>query len=231
MRLVMIAATLLGVATIAACRQGSGSERAGDTSYGAAQYDDALVLYQAAVQQEPAARIWAKVGAAALRAGKGRVAVDAYLRLAGEDPTRADEAAEGIEIVARNAERAGDIETLQTAVAGLVVVAPERVAGRFAVALARRSRGEPADLVTVLPGAVAAATDPQMVDSLLGLYANALRETDGCRAAEPIYRSVVRRTRDQGLLDSAGAGLAQCAEVWDVTEPPTEPDSIAELPT
>ena len=57
-------------------------------------------------------RVWAKLGAAALHAGELRESAEAYLRLAQEDPTRAEEAAEGLDGVARAAERAGNVDVL-----------------------------------------------------------------------------------------------------------------------
>ena len=58
---------------------------------------EALAEYRQGVEKDPDARVWAKAGAAALHTGNLDVASDAYLRLAAEDPTRAEEAAEGLE--------------------------------------------------------------------------------------------------------------------------------------
>src|SRR5919107_12769 len=86
------------------CGRAGDSERRGDQAYGQGRYNEALGEYRAAVAKDPDARVWAKVGAAALRTGTLDVASDAYLRLAAEDPTRAEEAAEGLEAVARAAD-------------------------------------------------------------------------------------------------------------------------------
>lgn len=206
------AAAVLLCSAIAACRSGATNERIGDDAYGEGRFQEALAAYQTAVKSDPAARIWAKIGAAALRVDSLGAAADAYLRVSGEDPTRTEEAAEGLEIVARSAEHSGNIPALQAAVAGLEAVAPERLAGRFTLALARRPESDPADLVALLPGAIAAASDPRTVDSLLAAYAVALRETAGCGTALPVYRAVVRRSHEQSLLDSAGAAIVQCTD-------------------
>jgi hypothetical protein len=219
---------VLAVCVVLACSAGSGSERRGDQAYGAARYREALAEYQEAVKSEPAARVWAKIGAAALRANEAGTAADAYLRLAGEDPTRADEAAEGLELAARSAERADNIRALHAAVTGLEAVAPERVAGRLALMLARQPKVDPADLVPLLPSAIAAASDPRTVDSLLGTYAAALRETAGCGAAVPVFRAVLRRSREQGLLDAAGAGIVACTDTAAVAEPLPARDSTVD---
>lgn len=214
-----------GVGALLACRSGAESERMGDEAYGAARYREALAAYQQAVKDSPAGRIWAKVGAAALRAGDCSAAVDAYLRLAGEDPTRADEAAQGLEIAARSAERTDDGRALQAAVAGLEVVAPDRVGGQLALALARWPGSDAADLARFLPAAVAAATDPRMVDSLLGRYAAALRETGDCGTATQVYHAVIRRSRDPALLRAAADGIARCADTFGL---PAASDSAAD---
>ena len=101
----------------------------------------------------------AKVGAAALHTGDLDAASDAYLATAAEDPTRAEEAAEGLESVARAAERAGDSKRLEAAVVGLGAIAPGRSLGRYALNLIRRPGAQATDLVAVLPGAIAVAPD------------------------------------------------------------------------
>lgn len=200
------------VVAAAACWSGVGTERSGDEAYGAGRYREALAAYQQAAKSSPDARLWAKVGATALRAGDLAAAVEAYLRLAGEDPTRTDEAVQGLELAARAAERAGDGRALQAAVAGLQVVAPDRVNGRLALALARQPGSDAADLARFMPAAIAAATDPRMVDSLLTRYATALWETSGCGAALPVYQAVLRRSHDPALLRTANEGAAECTD-------------------
>ena len=117
------------VVACAACGGAADSERRGDEAYGRGQYAQALKEYRSLVGGKAHPRIWAKTGAAALRTGELREAADAYLHLAGEDPTRTQEAAEGLEAVARAAERADRPDALQQAVVGLQTVAPDRVPG------------------------------------------------------------------------------------------------------
>jgi tetratricopeptide (TPR) repeat protein len=204
-------------ATLATCVLGCGGpgdrERQGDRAYGQGRYAQALAEYQEALAQDPDSRIWAKAGAAALRTGNLEVASDAFLRLAAEDPTRAEEAAEGLEAVARTAERAGDGKRLQAAVVGMGAIAPDRSIGRYALELIRRPGAEPTDLVAVLPGAIAVAPDPDTVDSLLVVYGSALRETNGCGEALGAYQAGLRRTKIPTLRQRAEEGVAACS-LW-----------------
>ena len=202
-------AVLLG--SIAACGRPGDSERRGDGAYGEGNYSVALTEYRAAVAKDPDARVWAKVGAAALRTGNLEVASNAYLRLAAEDPTRAEEAAEGLEAVARAADRSGDTKRLETAVIGLGMIAPNRSIGRYALAVVRRPGAEPNDLVGVFPAAIAVAPDAETVDSLLEVYAGALRETSGCDQALPVFQATVRRSRVAALRGRAEDGVAACS--------------------
>jgi tetratricopeptide (TPR) repeat protein len=197
--------------TAMACGQVSDHERRGDQAYGEGRYNQALGEYRTAVAKDPDARLWAKVGAAALRTGTLDVASDAYLRLSAEDPTRAEEAAEGLESVARAADRSGDARRLESAVIGLGMIAPNRSIGRYALSVVRRPGADANDLVAVMPAAIAAAPDAETVDSLLAVYAAALRETSGCDQALPLFQAAVRRTRLGGLRTRAEEGLAACS--------------------
>jgi hypothetical protein len=143
------------------CGQAGDYERRGDQAYGDGNYSVALTEYRTAVAADPDARIWAKIGAAALRTGNLDAASDAYLRLAAEDPTRAEEAAEGLEGVARAAERSRDAKHLESAVIGLGMIAPNRSIGRYALAVVRQPGAQANDLVAVLPAAIAAAPDAE----------------------------------------------------------------------
>ena len=201
------------VLCIAACGGAGDRERSGDQAYGEGRYAQALLEYQQVLADDPDARIWAKAGAAALRTGNLEVASDAYLRLAAEDPTRAEEAAEGLESVARAAERAGDAKRLQAAVVGMSAIAPDRSIGRYALELIRRPGAEATDLVAVLPGAIAVAPDPETVDSLLVVYGGALRETSGCAEALGAYQAGLRRTKLASLRSRAEEGVAACS-LW-----------------
>jgi tetratricopeptide (TPR) repeat protein len=208
---ITVLTAVLGAVLISGCGQGGDHERRGDEAYGEGRYADALAEYRAAVAKDPDARVWAKAGAAALRTGNLEVASDAYLRLAAEDPTRAEEAAEGVEAVARAADRAGDGKRLEAAVIGLGMIAPNRSIGRYALSVIRRPGADANDLVTVLPSAIAAAPDAETVDSLLAVYAAALRETSGCDQALPVFQATLRRTQVSTLRTRAEDGMAGCS--------------------
>jgi len=202
---------LVAALTCAACGGGVDAERRGDEAYGVGQYAEALRQYRSLASGDASARVWAKVGAAALRSGDLGEAADAYLHLAGEDPRRTQEAAEGLEEVARAAERADRAEALQRAVIGLQTVAPDRVPGRYALRLAQQEGAEPEELVTLLPRALAAAPDQEAVDSLLALHARLLQQTAGCGQAMFQYRAVLRRSQDSSVRATARKGAADCA--------------------
>jgi tetratricopeptide (TPR) repeat protein len=199
------------IALILGCGKAGDHERRGDEAYGESRYGDALTEYRAAVTRDPDARIWAKTGAAALHTGSLEVASNAYLRLAAEDPTRAEEAAEGLEAVARAAERAQDNKRLESAVIGLGMIAPNRSIGRYALAVLRHPGADANDLVAVIPAAVAVAPDAETVDSLLWVYGNALRETSGCDQALYVFQAAARRTGNATLRSRAEDGVAGCA--------------------
>jgi tetratricopeptide (TPR) repeat protein len=205
------AAALILAGSLVGCRQAGSHERRGDQAYGEGNYSAALSEYQSAVADDPDARVWAKVGAAAMRTNNLELASNAYLRLAAEDPTRAEEAAEGLEAVARAADRSGDTKRLETAVVGLGMIAPSRSIGRYALAVVRRPGAQATDLVAVLPAAIAVAPDAETVDSLLQVYAAALQETSGCDQALPLFQATARRTHNSGLRDRAEEGVAFCS--------------------
>jgi tetratricopeptide (TPR) repeat protein len=200
-----------GLLVIVGCGQVGDHERQGDQAYAEGHYSMALAEYRTALAKDPDARIWAKAGAAALRAGNLEIASDAYLRLAAEDPTRAEEAAEGLDAVARAADRARDGKRLETAVIGLGMIAPNRSIGRYALQVIRRPGAEANDLVALFPGAIAAAPDAETEDSLLVVYAAALRETSGCDQALPLFQATLRRSRVTPLRTRAEDGVAGCS--------------------
>ncbi len=204
-------AAAVACAACVACGGAADRERRGDEAYGRGQYDQALKEYRSLVDGKAHPRIWAKAGAAALHTGDLRAAADAYLHLAGEDPARTQEAAEGLEAVARAAERADRPDALQQAVVGLQTVAPDRVPGPYALVLAQKEGAEPAELVSLLPRAIAAAPDQATVDSLLALHARLLQQTSGCGQAMFQYRAVLRRAQDTSLVARARNGAADCA--------------------
>jgi hypothetical protein len=203
-------ASLLVMGLVTSCGRAD-REREGDRAYAEGRFADALGEYRALAGGRPAAPLWAKVGAAALHASELREAADAYLRLAGDDPTRADEAAEGLEAVARAADRAGNGDVLREVVTGLQAVAPDRATGRFALTLALQPNPDTTELVALLPGALAAATAPETVDTLLALYGRALESTAGCGQALLQYRAVLRRSQDSTMRAPARRGAADCA--------------------
>ena len=187
------------------------AERRGDAAYGQGRYEQALAEYRSIGGGMAEPRVWAKTAAAALHAGDLPRAAEAYLHLAGEDPTRTREAAEGLEVVGRAAERAGRAEAMQQAVMGLQTIAPDRVPGRYALRLAQQEGADPEELVALLPGAIAAATDQATGDSLIALHARLLQQTAGCGQALLQYRALVRRAQDPTLQSQGRRGAADCA--------------------
>lgn len=207
MRRAPICALILAVG----CGGAGDHERLGDEAYGEARYTEALAQYTSVLGSNPDARVWAKAAAAALHGGELQQASDAYIRLAAEDPTRAQEAAEGLEAVVRAADRRADAGSLHRALSGLQAIAPERLTGRYAVLIATRPGAESAELVALLPGAIAAATERSTVDSLLTLYGSALEATAGCGQALLQFRAVLRRSADSTVRARARSGVARCA--------------------
>jgi hypothetical protein len=202
----MLVAMLLAAA---ACGAAGDHERLGDEAYGQGRWTDALAQYR--LVSGDRAGVWAKTGAAALHAGELRRAAEAYSRLAGEDPSRANEAAEGLESVARAAERSGNADVLREIVTGLDAIAPDRPTSRYALILAAQPGLDNADASALLPGALAAASTSASVDSLLVQYGRALQATAGCGQALLQYRAVLRRSRDGSVREAAGRGAADCA--------------------
>jgi len=189
----------------------SDHEGLGDVAYGQARYGDAAAEYRAALKRGRDGRLFAKLGLSALHAQDYREAGDAYRRLAAEDPSRRDEAANGLELVARAAERANDGVALRQAITALRTIAPTRLSGRYALGLVREGKLDPNETLVIIPAAIAAAPDAGSVDSLLTVYGAALQQTTACDAAARVYRAALRRSRDAKVRQRAGAGLAQCA--------------------
>lgn len=185
-------------------------ERLGDQAFGREMYAEALGEYRAAVRASPEARVYAKLGAAALRAQDFREAADAYTALGGDDPSRGAEAAMGLELVAQAADRAGDPAALYAAMRGLRGLAPDRVDGRYALGLLRHATLSAPEIIELAPFAVAAAPDSRAVDSLLLRYGTALQETTACEQAVAVFHAARRRTTDPGLQETAGHGIADC---------------------
>jgi tetratricopeptide (TPR) repeat protein len=186
-------------------------EALGDRHYREERFQDAWAEYQAAQRSVPGPRIWAKAGAAALRAGNHAEAMAAYSRLAAEDPARQQEAARGIERVIRDASRRGRSPLLPAAVLTLRRAAPDRPVGRLAMSARDLSGVGSEDAVGLLPATLGAAEPGADVDRLLLEYGAALRATTACEAAARTYRVVLRRTRQPALRAEAQAGLGACA--------------------
>lgn len=200
--LTVLAAGCLGV--------GADHERLGDEALARGDAPSALAEYQAAAASRGNAQLFAKIGNAARRAGRLRDAAQAYRDLVADDPSRLDEAATGLELVADAAEHANDAAGLAAAVAALRDVAPDRLPARHALTLVRLGALTSQELAAVLPFALAAAPDGGVTDSLLLLYGHALRETTACEEAAHAYEAVVRRTRDRRIGDDARGGIAAC---------------------
>ncbi len=208
MRLGVAALWLAGGCTIAAADH----ERLGDQAFREGRWAKALGEYQAAQRSGVKTRVWAKAGSSAIRAEDFAAAVDAYAELARQDPTRAAEAASGLERVARAAERRGAAGNVAVAKAVLALrgIAPGRPLGRLALAtLAAAS--EPSDAIGILPSALATAGSARGVDTLLLRLGDAQRATVACDGAARSYRTLLRRTEDGRLRVAARAGLADCA--------------------
>ena len=190
----------------------SDHERLGDDAYREGRFAKAGSEYLAAQRSGARSRVWAKAGAAALRADDFSAAATAYADLAREDPTRVLEAVVGLDRVARAADRAGSSGRAAVVQAVLAIRAldPGRPLGR----LARTSLSaelEASDALGLLPAALSAAASARAVDSLLLQLAEAQRATVACDDAAGSYRTVLRRTNDSRIKSAARAGLADCA--------------------
>jgi tetratricopeptide (TPR) repeat protein len=204
-------ALALAIATVAGCGGRSDHEALGDRAYGEARYADAMAEYLEAARSASRPDPWAKLGAAALHAGELRQSTEAYLKLADLDQGRRIEAAEGLDGVARAAERSGNADVLQEVVTGLAAVEPARTTVRYALMLARRPDADTVELVALLPAALAAAAAPETEDSLLLDYGRALQATEGCGQALLQFRAALRRSHDSNVVSGARTGVAECA--------------------
>ncbi len=198
---------------LAGCAGGGApdSELLGDRAYAAGRFPEAVIHYDAGIAARPDGRLWAKLGAAALHAGALQRAGEAYTRLGTEDPTRTDEAADGLEQVVHAASLGADGAALRPSLLALRRIAPGRPVLRYALAVARDPSLGPADAITVLPQALAAADEPRTVDSLLAQYGRALEQTASCEAAALAFGAALRRSADSGLRSAARSGLAACS--------------------
>jgi predicted negative regulator of RcsB-dependent stress response len=157
----------------------------------------------------------AKLGASAIHAEDYELAADAYRTLAKRDRSRADEAADGLDRVARAALASNDRTALASALTGLREVAPRRPLGRYVVlaALDAVDRGDTAEAAALLPVAAAAAVDAARSDSLLFVYGMTLVRVKDCSTAVRVFEGVIRRKRAPAVVEPAREGLGLCALV------------------
>lgn len=202
---------MFALAITLACSGPTSLERRGDTDAGEGRWSEALTAYRGAAERQADGRVLAKLGGAALRVGNLQEAALAFGRMGREDPSRRDEAADGIETVARAADRSGDTTALRIAVQGLRDVSPGRPVGRYVLALEARGALAPADRLEWTPAAVAAAPDGDTADSLLLQYAAQLRAADDCEQASHIYQAVAMRSTLRDRTMSARHAQQDCA--------------------
>jgi tetratricopeptide (TPR) repeat protein len=202
---------LLAVSVTLACGGSTSVERRADGEAAEGRWTEALASYRTAVVRQPDGRLLAKLGAAALRVDNLPEAAAAFARLGGEDPSRQEEAADGLDLVARAADRAGDTTALRIAIGGLRDVAPSRPVGRYVLALEARGGLSPADRLELTPAAVGAAPDGDTADSLLLQYAAILEGGNDCERAAHIYGAVAMRSTLRGRVQAAGRAEQRCA--------------------
>ena len=201
---------------VACTRSAANHEELGDRAYAAGSYADALAEYQLGRRSNASsAPLLAKVGAAAMHTEDYELAADAYRTLAKRDRSRAEEAADGLDRVARAALAANDRTALASALTGLREVAPRRPLGRYVVlaALDAVDRGDTAEANALLPVAAASAVDASRADSLLYVYGMARVRVRDCSTAVRVFEGVVRRQRAPAVVESAREGLGLCALV------------------
>lgn len=215
MRSARLAAALLLV--LSSCtRSAANHEELGDRAYAAGQYADALAEYQLGRRASPGSGpLLAKVGAAAVHAEDYALAAEAYRTLARRDRSRTEEAADGLDRVARAALAANDRTALASALTGLREIAPRRPLGRYVVlaALDAVDRGDTAEAAALLPVAAASASDVSRADSLLFVYGRALVRVRDCGTAVRVFEGVIRRQRAAAVVEQAREGLGLCALV------------------
>ena len=208
---------LVLVAVLLACtRSAADHEELGDRAYAAGAYVDALAEYQLGRKASPgSAALLAKLAAAAMHAEDYELAAEAYRSLGRRDRSRAEEAADGLERVARAALAANDRTALASALTGLREIAPRRPLGRYVVlaALDAVDRGDTAEAAALLPAAAAAASDVARADSLLFVYGKTLVRMRACSTAVRVFEGVIRRQRAPAVLEAAREGLGLCALV------------------
>ena len=204
--LILLSLAMLG------CGAATDHERLGDRHFRASKWAEALSEYEAAARNTFSAAVWAKAGAAALRAGDLAAAVTAYERLSETDASRTAEAARGLERVARLAVRGSTVDPALTgAVVALRRIAPDRPLGRLARAAEAQGTADRVEELSLMPSALASADASSEVNSLLLRWASGLRATTACEEAVSVYRMAVRRSPALEMRKQAGEGLATCA--------------------
>ena len=204
------------VVLLSCTRSAANHEDLGDRAYAAGQFADALAEYQLGRRASPGSgALLAKVGAAALHAEDYELAAEAYRTLARRDRSRAEEAADGLDRVARAALGANDRTALASALTGIREIAPRRPLGRYVVlaALDAVDRGDTAEAAALLPVAAASASDVSRADSLLFVYGRALVRVRDCSTAVRVFEGVIRRQRAASVVEQAREGLGLCALV------------------
>jgi tetratricopeptide (TPR) repeat protein len=203
----LLLAVVLGGCTSAAADH----ERLGDRAYREGHFVGAVAEYRAAVNGHGGARLYAKLGSAALHNRELPTAIEAFTALKEADPSRAAEAAAGLERAAALAARGGEAQRTQLAAAvrALRSVAPGRPLNRFGLSSAAGLEANEA--LAALPAALASASNGRAVDSLLLAYGEAQMVTTACEAATHTFGVVMRRSRDSGLRSIAAQGAGACA--------------------
>jgi hypothetical protein len=125
------------------------------------------------------------------------------------EPTRAAEAARGLERAIRLAERAEQQDVVSAAgVLALRRIAPDRPLGRLATAGVARAGPELAG--GLVPSAVAGAATGPEVDRVLIQSAQTLHAAGACDQAVAMYRTVLRRADEERPRREAREGLGAC---------------------
>jgi tetratricopeptide (TPR) repeat protein len=210
------AAAILLALLIACTRSAADHEELGDRAYAAGSFADALAEYQLGRRSNPgSAALLAKLAAAAMHADDYELAAESYRSLARRDRSRTEEAADGLDRVARAALQANDRTALASALTGLREIAPRRPLGRYVVlaALDAADRGDTAEAVALLPAAAASAVDVSRADSLLFVYGQTLVRMRDCGTAVRVFEGIIRRQRAPVVVESAREGLGLCALV------------------
>lgn len=201
-------------AALACTRSAADHEILGDRSYVAGAYADALAEYQLGLRAGGGrSELHAKAAGAALHTGDFAFAAQEYRALAKEDPSRADEAADGLERAARGAVTSNDRGAMALALQGIREVAPTRPLGAYAriVALDAAAAGNTPDALAYLPTAIATAPDARTADSLLYVFGEAAALAKDCATAMAVFDGVLQRQRQLAVQDAAREGIARCA--------------------